>query len=56
MLAKGSYLLIHELGLPTVAEGIEDQATLDGLIEIGVEYGQGYFLGYPLPGDRVRLS
>ena len=30
-----------------IAEGIERQQELDQLIELGVQYGQGYFLAYP---------
>lgn len=37
----------QNFGMRTVAEGIEDQATLDTLIEMGVELGQGYLLGRP---------
>ena len=37
----------HNFGMRTVAEGIEDQGTLDTLIEMGVELGQGYLLGRP---------
>jgi EAL domain-containing protein (putative c-di-GMP-specific phosphodiesterase class I) len=30
-----------------IAEGIEDQSTLDLLLELGVDYGQGFHLGRP---------
>ncbi len=36
-------------GLQTIAEGVEDQATLDLLSELGVDHAQGYFLGRPAP-------
>ncbi|GAA0264938.1 putative bifunctional diguanylate cyclase/phosphodiesterase [Cryptosporangium japonicum] len=39
----------HEMGLRTVAEFVEDDATLAVLREIGVDYGQGYGLGRPGP-------
>ncbi len=32
-----------------IAEGIETEGELLKLIEIGVDYGQGYFIGRPLP-------
>jgi EAL domain-containing protein (putative c-di-GMP-specific phosphodiesterase class I) len=32
-----------------IAEGIETAAECDELIALGVEYGQGYFLGHPAP-------
>jgi EAL domain-containing protein (putative c-di-GMP-specific phosphodiesterase class I) len=34
-------------GLKTVGEGVEDQATLDLLRELGVDYGQGFHIGRP---------
>lgn len=44
---------IHQIGTTmhkrTVAEFVEDQATLDCLKSIGVHYVQGYHLGYPQP-------
>lgn len=36
-------------GASVVAEGIETQAELATLIELGIPYGQGYFLGKPAP-------
>jgi PAS domain S-box-containing protein len=37
----------RNFGMRTVAEGIEDSGTLESLIEMGVELGQGYLLGRP---------
>jgi diguanylate cyclase (GGDEF)-like protein/PAS domain S-box-containing protein len=37
------------LGLETVAEGVEDQATLELLREIGVDFVQGFFIDKPSP-------
>ncbi len=34
-----------------IAEGIEEEAELDTLVELGVELGQGYLLGRPKPAD-----
>ncbi|HSL56462.1 MAG TPA: EAL domain-containing protein [Acidimicrobiales bacterium] len=39
--------LAGAFGLVCVAEGIEDQAQLDLLVELGCRVGQGYFLGRP---------
>lgn len=39
----------HTLGLQTVAEHVEDEATLHMLRELGVDYAQGYLLGRPEP-------
>jgi diguanylate cyclase (GGDEF)-like protein len=39
----------HHMDLTVVAEGVEDQATQDLLIDMGCDYGQGYHLGRPEP-------
>jgi EAL domain-containing protein (putative c-di-GMP-specific phosphodiesterase class I)/CheY-like chemotaxis protein len=39
----------HEMGFSLVAEGIESRAELDALRELGVTYGQGFFLAEPAP-------
>jgi PAS domain S-box-containing protein len=41
--------LARAFGLQTIAEGVEDQPTLDVLRALGVDYAQGYFLGRPAP-------
>ena len=43
----------RKLGLKSVAEGVENQATLDALIEAGCDMAQGFFLSRPLPGNQV---
>ena len=37
----------HEIGQTTIAKQVEDQATLDLLLELGVDWGQGYLFGRP---------
>lgn len=39
----------HDLGIRTVAEGIETAQELRLVTELGADYGQGYFLGRPAP-------
>jgi len=39
-----------------IAEGIEDQRVLDLLVELGVEYGQGYHLGRPAALTAIELA
>ena len=41
--------LAHDLGLSVVAEGIEDQQTLEFLADLGCDVAQGYFISRPLP-------
>ena len=45
----------HNLGLTVVAEGVEDQWTLDTLSGLGCDYAQGFYIARPMaPGDLVR--
>ncbi len=41
----------RRLGVRTVAEAVEDEATLQVLRAIGVDYAQGYVIGRPMPLD-----
>ncbi|HYO40486.1 MAG TPA: bifunctional diguanylate cyclase/phosphodiesterase [Nocardioidaceae bacterium] len=41
--------LTHALGLRMIAEGVEDEATLTILRELGCDLVQGYHLGRPMP-------
>jgi PAS domain S-box-containing protein len=36
-------------GLETVGEGVEDEESLNLLRELGVDYGQGFYIGRPAP-------
>jgi EAL domain-containing protein (putative c-di-GMP-specific phosphodiesterase class I) len=52
--------IAHSLGKQTIAEGVEDAATLTALRDRGVDFAQGFHLGRPkllLPpsdGDSQR--
>jgi EAL domain-containing protein (putative c-di-GMP-specific phosphodiesterase class I) len=39
----------HVMGLKTIAEFVKNEAIKDKLIELGVDYGQGYFFSKPKP-------
>jgi PAS domain S-box-containing protein len=43
--------LARGFGLQTIAEGVEDQETLDLLRDFGVDHAQGYLIGRPAPWD-----
>jgi EAL domain-containing protein (putative c-di-GMP-specific phosphodiesterase class I) len=45
--------LAHELGLTTVAEGVENAETAARLREYGCDVGQGYFFSPPLSAEGV---
>jgi diguanylate cyclase (GGDEF)-like protein len=45
----------HNLGLIVVAEGVEDQATLDALAAVGCDIAQGYHLARPMGADAFNI-
>lgn len=40
-------------GIKTIAEGVEDQPTLELLKSMGVDFAQGYWTGRPAPTDEL---
>lgn len=44
---QGVQSMAANLGLTTIAECIEDERTLDTVREIGIHWGQGFYLGKP---------
>ncbi|MDQ3761110.1 MAG: bifunctional diguanylate cyclase/phosphodiesterase [Actinomycetota bacterium] len=42
----------HSLGLSVVAEGVEQDATRDQLVEMGCDVAQGFLISRPLASDR----
>jgi EAL domain-containing protein (putative c-di-GMP-specific phosphodiesterase class I)/CHASE2 domain-containing sensor protein len=48
IMVRSTVELAHQLGMRTVAEGIEDEACLNLLAEIGCDTGQGYHIGRPM--------
>lgn len=44
--------MAHQLGLKTVAEGVETKEQLDFLLECGCGYAQGYYFSRPLPEEK----
>ncbi|WPL12633.1 MULTISPECIES: bifunctional diguanylate cyclase/phosphodiesterase [Thiorhodovibrio] len=41
--------MAHAMGKKVIAEFVESEAILDVLIELGIDFGQGYFIGRPVP-------
>jgi diguanylate cyclase (GGDEF)-like protein len=41
--------IAHGMGKATIAEFVTNQATVDVLTRLGVDYGQGFHLGHPAP-------
>ncbi|WP_163577792.1 putative bifunctional diguanylate cyclase/phosphodiesterase [Halomonas faecis] len=46
---KSIVTLARSLGVSTIAEFIEDEAVFEAVRELGIDYGQGYYLGRPAP-------
>jgi len=55
-LVRSTIELGHALGLRVVAEGIEDEATLDLLRQLKCDFAQGYFISRPVPADEVLFG
>ncbi|MGH7643911.1 MAG: putative bifunctional diguanylate cyclase/phosphodiesterase [Candidatus Dormibacteria bacterium] len=51
-LVRATIELGHALGLRVVAEGIEDDPTLNLLTGMGCDLAQGYFIGRPAPASQ----
>jgi EAL domain-containing protein (putative c-di-GMP-specific phosphodiesterase class I) len=45
----------HKLGYRVTAEGVNDQATLDYLGDIGCDHAQGFFIARALPVDALAV-
>jgi diguanylate cyclase (GGDEF)-like protein len=54
-LVRATIELAHTLGLQVIAEGVEDQATLDALSEFGCDLAQGFHVGRPAPAADLAL-
>ena len=52
-LVRAVIFMAHDLGYRVVAEGIEDQATLDQLAAWKCDEAQGYHFAMPLPADAM---
>jgi EAL domain-containing protein (putative c-di-GMP-specific phosphodiesterase class I) len=48
--------MAESLDLSVVAEGVEDEATLSLLREIGAGQAQGYYFSVPLPKEQLLLG
>jgi diguanylate cyclase (GGDEF)-like protein len=53
IIVRSTIELARNLGLRTVAEGIEDNETLDQLRVLGCELAQGYYISRPMPAAEL---
>jgi len=47
-------MLSHRLGVGVIAEGVETEDQLTQLVSLGCEYGQGFFVSFPLDNISVE--
>jgi diguanylate cyclase (GGDEF)-like protein/PAS domain S-box-containing protein len=53
VIARSTIDLAHNLDLTVVAEGVEDTASLQRLLEYGCDLAQGYLFSRPLPAGEL---
>jgi EAL domain-containing protein (putative c-di-GMP-specific phosphodiesterase class I) len=54
-LVRATIQLGHDMRLRVVAEGIEDEETLELLIELGCDLAQGYYISRPMPANKLAF-
>ncbi len=54
IIVRSTIRMAHDMGLSVVAEGIEDQQTLNWLEQNGCDLAQGYFISRPLPANELK--
>jgi len=52
-IVNSTIALAHMLGSVVIAEGVEDDATLESLEDLGCDLGQGYGICRPLPPEQM---
>ncbi|MEX1164630.1 MAG: EAL domain-containing protein, partial [Nitriliruptor sp.] len=50
---RSTITMAHELGMYTVAEGVETPSQVERLTEFGCDYVQGYLFSRPVPAPDV---
>jgi len=54
-IVRSTIELGHNLGLKVVAEGVEDEASMQLLRQQGCDQAQGYFMSKPLSAARLEV-
>ena len=55
IIANAVVRMAHDLGLKTVAEGVETKGAADILRELGCDVAQGYYFGRPEPFEQAPI-
>lgn len=53
LIVRSTIKLAHNLNLKVIAEGVENQDSLDLLEIMGCDYAQGYYISKPIPADDI---
>ncbi|MBE6989093.1 MAG: bifunctional diguanylate cyclase/phosphodiesterase [Ruminococcaceae bacterium] len=51
LIFRDTVKMMHDLGVQTLAEGVETQEQLDEMLRLGVDYIQGYYFARPMPTE-----
>ncbi len=54
IIVRSTINLGHDLGLNVIAEGVEDNPTLEQLATLGCDLAQGYHVSKPMPADAFN--
>ncbi len=54
IIVKAVIAIAHHFNMKTVAEGVEDEATLKLLMKMKCDYAQGYYFSRPLVGEEFQ--
>ena len=49
LIFRDTVKMMHDLGIQTLAEGVETKQQLDEMLRLGVDYIQGYYFARPMP-------
>lgn len=52
-IVRASLRLAEQLGIRTVAEGVEDADDWNFLLDAGCDLAQGYFIARPMPAGQL---
>ncbi len=56
IIVRSTVDLGHNLNLKVVAEGVENIEVWNILAKMGCDYGQGYFMGKPMPEKTLKAG
>ena len=51
LIFRDTVKMMHDLGVQTLAEGVETKEQLDEMLRLGVDYIQGYYFARPMPTE-----